>query len=295
MRCICANLRNKNVDLLLTGSKLKANEDELDIKSVYYRECSGTYEFFELVVELNRQWNKKSVLFFNISWLRNSTTSSDDQQLIDAVNASVEPIVKAFKATPLEAHKSFTGRVDGTFDITEVFFIGNVIIAPFVRVFHACEKLQAVFLERMSSYQKDFDITLCFESDVLKINSVNRKVNYQNVRREIFKDAKLYECGAEPLPWPKIMKEKKTKVLTYADIFSEYGADEEVDDDDDSDWEEDDESDEDDDAEFNEGVDDEFYESDEEKNAESDGEIDYPESESESESESTSSKKRKIM
>ena len=248
MLCICSNLRNKKVNVKRVDSEIFLNNDKVDVKSVFFQKCSGTYEFFETVLELNTPWNKKDVIFLNASWLKKASKNADDDELIENLNAKGQEIFEG----AIELNDAFRGRVDGTFEMANIYFTNNCLIAPCVRLFRNLSSLEAVFLERMASYQKDFDITFCFDSEVLTVNSVTRKLYYKTVRK-LF-PVNVYEGGPEPISWPLVLKDKKRTPMTWLDVHKKYGANEEEVDDDDSDWDEESEEEDDDDEEFDNAV-----------------------------------------
>lgn len=275
MNCVCSNLRNKKVLLESQESSLYLNKEKIDLECVFFQNCSGTYEFFEVVLQLKSPWNKKNVIFLNSSWLKKASKSLEDNELIDNLNDLGSSILKEYNPIELEVGKSFQGRVEGTFEMTSVYFINKCLIAPGVRLFKSLHTLEAVFFERMASYQKDFDLTFCMGNEVLTVNSVTRKLFYKTVK-SLFTE-NVYEGGPEPLQWPTLLKEKKKHNLSWADIHAKFGADDEEEDDEDSDWSEESQED-DDDAEFDEAVEDISEESDafeEESDDDSFGEVDY--------------------
>ena len=271
MQCICSNLRNKKVVLKRVDSDIVLNDDKVDVSSVFFQICSGTYEFFEMIVELNTPWNKKSVIFLNVSWLKKASKNADDEELIDNLNARGRAIFEGLRPIELTSEDSFRGRVDGTFEIANIYYKNKCLIAPSVRLFRNLSSLEAIFLERMASYQKDFDITFCFDNEVLTVHSVTRKLYYKTVKKLFPVNA--YEGGPEPISWPLVLKDKRKESMTWLDVYKKYGVSEEEEEDDDSDWDEETEDEDDDDEEFDNAVESDESDDDFEEESDEDDEV----------------------
>jgi hypothetical protein len=230
----CSNLRLKKTTLVNTDGRVTANGDVLDVSHIYYRECTGTYEYVELVIELNKLWNKKDVLFLNASWLRKSKKKCSDGECIAQLNEAASKIYSGIPATELKNY--FEGKIQGTFQLSHIFDVNGKIIAPAVSIIKDVSSQKTLFLERMASYQRNFDIALCLDDAVFLISSINRKQYAKYVSSLGFEHFTRYIGGADPINWTSAIKIKKKEKLTWENISERYSVVDEINDSDDSDW-----------------------------------------------------------
>ena len=230
----CSNLRQKKTTLVNTDGCVTANGDVLDIAHLYYRKCTGTYEHIELVIELNEKWNKKDVLFLNASWLRRTKKKCSDGECITQLNEAASKIYSGIPATELKNY--FEGKIQGTFQLSHIFDVNGKIIAPAVSIIKDVSSQKTLFLERMASYQRNFDIALCLDDAVFLISSINRKQYAKYISSQGFEHFTRYIGGADPINWTAAIKTKKKENLTWENISERYAIVDEVNDSDDSDW-----------------------------------------------------------
>ena len=258
----CANLRNKKceikVDLNNDSPKIFLNDEEIMVDKIRFVECSLTKEHVNVVLLLSKEYKKKKELFMEHSWLQHNKKLEDDER-VETSNKECcmlfEKLHDFKKISTDDPH--FEGRFDGTYDMADIFDSGDFLLCPGTKQIVDLSKVDAVFFERMSSYQKNFDVTLAHKDDsTTSIFTINRK-KYFNLLRQMVKGKEIYEGGPDPLPWAIMLKTKKEKNLSWKELSNLYiasnGGDEE---DESSDWSEGTDDETDDDAEFDEAIED---------------------------------------
>lgn len=286
MNFTCANLRNKKCVIKVSGgdgtsslNKLYLNDEELHYDKIRFVECSLSKEHVNVVILLSQEYKKKKELFLEYSWLQHNKKMEDEER----VEVANEECCVLFDKLPsflkVADEESFEGRFDGTYDMGKVYNAGDYLLCPTTKKILDLNTVDAVYFERMSSYQKNFDITFCYgENSTTSIFTVNRK-KYYKVVQGMLEKKEVYEGGPDPLPMPGMLKVKKEQKLTWKQLSDMFlGSEDQEADDGSSDWsegseEEDDE--EDDDAEFDNLV--------EEEEEEIEGEVSESESEDEDE------------
>lgn len=235
-------------------NKIKLNDEELIVEKIRFVECSLRKEHVNVVLILSQDYKKKSFLFLEYSWLQHNKKLEDE----DRVEISNKECCILFDKLPNFKKVStednhFEGRFDGTYDMGIIYDTGDYLICPTTKQILELRKVEAVFLERMSSYQKNFDVTFCFNDNVSSIFTVNRK-KYYNVLRTMLKGKEVYEGGPDPLVWPAMLKMKKQENFSWKRLAEVYlGCGDVEDEDASSDWSggsEDSEEEEEDDEEF---------------------------------------------
>lgn len=280
MNFTVANLRNKKVVLTATQDTISLNGEKLNVTEMACADCTLKKEHFNLVLKLEAPWNKKDVLFLDSkSWVKESKNDDDDEAAIERIR---NPIVKmladvasSIMISHMSEESSFQGRMEGTFDMAKIYVTSTAIISPTVKVYIPTGTIRYVFFERMSSYQKNFDLTFAGIKSVHQINAVNRKEFYRKVLNNIVKKYEMnyYEGGPDPLPWNQLLKAKQRENKTWQEMIDTYLQLEEVEEEEaSSDWEDESEDEEeDDDDDFDACVDEEEEEEEEiEEESESD-------------------------
>ena len=267
----CANLRNKKCEIKVGGddekSSILLNDEEIKVKTISLIECSLTKEYVNVVVFLSEQYKKKHELFLEYSWLQNNK-KLDDEDRVEKANKDCILLfdkLSCFSKCDMHSSNNFEGRFDGTYDMATIFNVGHYLVSPTTKTLLDLKKVNALFFERMASYQKNFDITFGLtDNTVSSIFTINRKTFYKVVK-SMFNELPQYEGGPDPLPWPQILKTMKSDNLSWKEVSDMFlGGDEEADEDGSSDWSEGSEEEEDDDEEFDNMVDEEEEEDEEE-------------------------------
>lgn len=257
MNCVCTNLRNRKYVLKENkGTGVWLNDEPILVTKFFYDPCTLTKEHFNVVAVLSEEYKKKTHLFLDSSWFK---VHDDDATAVEQLNESMLEMLKSTGCELEELTAKFEGRLDGTYDMNTVYLTKHCLVSPYAKKVVPLAPVKAVFYERMGSYQKNFDLALCGDS-VYHIYAVNRKL-YYNVLKAFF-SIEQYEGGADPLPWPTMMKEKKKG--SWEAVAAMFTGVEEEEEDDCSEWSESQEE-EDDDDDFDDCVD--FEESEYESEA----------------------------
>jgi len=303
----CANLRNKKCEIKVVGgdgvsalNKIYLNKDELYVEKIRFIECSLTKEHVNVVLFLSQDYKKKKELFLEYSWLQHNKKLEDDERVETSNEECCVLFDKLTYFKKIDINKLIQGRFDGTYDMGTIYNTGDYLICPSTKKILQLEEVTAVFFERMSSYQKNFDVTFCSgEDNTTQVFTINRK-KYYKVLREILKEKCVFEGGPDPLPWSSMLKTKREQELTWKMLAEVYITSVEAGDEDvSSDWSEGSEEEdyeEDDDTEFDNLVAKEEETEEEVEESESEEEEDYEEEEDEEEEDEdfdSSPKKRK--
>lgn len=275
----CSNLRNKKCTIKESApGEFILNEDKIKVKNTYYSKCSLSSEWFTIIFVLSEEYKKKKFLILERNWLK-VKSDDDDEVIVEQVNEESFEIIANSKPSELDEDSTFEARFDGTFDMAKVYFVDDVLLAPSVKKYLDLKNVHTVFLERMATYQKNFDITLVEGEDSLHcLFTINRKLFYKKIR-EIFKHKTIFEGGPDPLPWAALIKEKKKENLNWEEVGKQFVAIEQAEEEDNSsNWSQNsDEEEEDDDNEFDDCVDEDeveeeasFEETDEEEEDDND-------------------------
>lgn len=298
-----SNLRNKKCTLRVENSTLYINDDAVKDKNIWILPCSLSSEFVSVIVQLEEKYLKKTTLFLEHSWLKNYKKIKEDEDKVDSANLFVKTLLENKETTTIEDENEIEGRFDSVFDMSYIYKCGTWLISPTVRMLVDLSKLETVVFERMASYQKNFDITLCFsDNSTQQILTVERKTYYK-ICKEIFTGA--LEGGPDPLNWQVILREKKRQNISWKETLKMFLQTDETDvDDGGSEWEGNSESEEDDDEDLEDLVDEDDVssfaetESDEEEedddDEESDDEEEYGRKRSISDTSTTDTKRQKI-
>lgn len=242
----CSNLRNKKCNIKVENDSVLLNDESIEVQKAWFLPCSLSRENATVVVKLATPYKKKSELFLDYSWLHHNKSMEDEDRVEEANNTCVS----AMENIPYEKvneKEFFEGRFENTYDMTNIYKCGNFLVAPKAKKLLDLNSLRVVFLERMASYLRNFDITFGFDNaETVSIYTVNRKLFYRGVR-SMFTDTSLHEGSPDPLPWPQIKKHMTKDKLGWQQVAQLYIGVEEEDDEDESEWTEESESEGDDD------------------------------------------------
>lgn len=272
MKLTCTTYKNKNVELKKDEEgKIFMNDIELkDIKSVYFFPCSLTHGDAYLVMHFGIAPKKdnKNVYFFRRNWLNKPIKKNDDDKVvIDQLNKAIMDTYSGIGVNISfnQELSGFEGRVDKTFDMSKTYAIWEdagkcgVVINPQAKLFMQFKHIDAIFIERLTSYTRSFDLTFVFGDSKLSISTIQRKQYLKYVQQE-FKQKEVYETGPDPLPWKDMFKRKKQDDLTWADIHTLLNDQDEASEDESSEWEAGNTEDDEDDEEYEYPDEDEFDE-----------------------------------
>ena len=227
------NNSNKSVELSNKEGVLFLDGEKLEIKQKYFTPCSGSCPEATLTLLLNNKVNGTDVLFLEKQWDYNHN-GEDDRPIINKLNDSIVELAQPTQ----DVLKSFEARPDGSFDTSTVYVSKTHILCPLSKSIYDLNAVDAVFLERVSSYTRSFDVTLVFPVDsrgkhaTFQFSAIDRKKNL-NLVKDMFKTA--YETGPDPIPWNLLLRKKKDENLSWDDVHKllEDGQEEEEDEEDD--------------------------------------------------------------
>lgn len=233
MQLTSTTYKNKTYELKSEDGKLYMGDVEMkDVKHVYFSPCSLRQGDAYLLFVFNTapQKDGKKEYFFRRNWLKKPITKSDDD--IQVVNELNDAMLSLTKAEVLE--DGFQGRVDRTFSHSAIWVRNNAIISVEAKLYIPLDTVDVIFLERLTSYTRSFDVTLIMGTSTFSISAIQRKMYLASVKKA-FCGKEIYETGPDPIPWDNMFKRKKEDNLTWKDmhrLISEQESEEE----DVSDW-----------------------------------------------------------
>ena len=243
MNLTCTTYKNKTVTLKKTENALFMDDTELkDIKKTYFFPCSLTSGDAYLVIQFGSapKNDGKKVYFFRRNWLNKPITASDDDEaVVKEMNSAIHDSYYGlgFPSRRFNPNSGFEGRIDKTFEMSNIYDGRDAIISPQGKLFIEKKNIDAVFLERLTSYTRTFDVTIVFGDSKLGISTVQRKKHFKYVK-DTFEEVGCYETGPDPLPWNDMFKRKRQDNLTWEALHKIITEVEEESEDDSSEWEE---------------------------------------------------------
>ena len=211
-----------------------------DIKKTYFFPCSLTSGDAYLTIQFGSapKNDGKKVYFFRRNWLNKPITASDDDEaVVKELNYGLSSIVKHPYSFGEPINSGFEGRIDKTFEMSKIYDGGDVLISPQAKLFMEKKNIDAVFLERLTSYTRTFDATIIFGDSKLGISSIQRKKDIKYVKKT-FRDVGCYETGPDPLPWNDMFKRKRQDKLRWDQLHTIITEVDDESEDDSSEWEE---------------------------------------------------------
>tara|TARA_Y100000817_G_scaffold299823_1_gene278300 strand:+ start:1525 stop:2457 length:933 start_codon:yes stop_codon:yes gene_type:complete len=226
----CTTYKNKTFELKQENEKLFMGDVELkNIKNSYFSPCSLRIGDAHLMIVFDTapQSDGKTEYIFRRSWLNKPITKSDDDVVVVAeLNEAMKSIApKGVKAL----EEGFEGRVDRTFDQSTIWIEDSAILSPEAKLYMPLDKVDVVFLERLTSYTRSFDLTMVMGTSQFSISTIQRK-KYLKTIQEKLHGVEVYETGPDPIPWDAMFKRKKQDGLSWKqlhDIITEQESEEE--------------------------------------------------------------------
>jgi len=238
----CTNARKKSYNFTVVDGKLFADDCVLEnIQKVYYFPCTLTEGDTEIVVRFSSPSavNNKTELYLRRNWCSQPTgkfTEDEDDKAVAELNASVLKLFDGHDVVTLT--NGFDGRVEKTFDMSTVFVADNCLVSPNAKMMFSLDACNAVFLERVTSYTRTFDVTFVTgDVKIFSISSVQRKL-HMNAVKDAFQKYGVYETGPDPIPWPLMLKRKTVDNLTWKQMHELISGGDNTSGDDESEWEE---------------------------------------------------------
>lgn len=228
MQLTSTTYKNKTYELKSEDGKLFMGDVEMkDVKHVYFSPCSLRHGDAYLLFVFNTapQADGKKEYFFRRNWLNKPITKSDDD--MEVVNELNDAIMALTKMEVLK--DGFQGRVDRTFNHSAIWVRHNAIISVEANLYIPLDTVDVIFLERLTSYTRSFDISLVMGNSTFSISAVQRKMYLKSVN-EAFHGKEIYETGPDPIPWDSMFKRKKEDNLTWKEmhkLISEQESEEE--------------------------------------------------------------------
>lgn len=234
MQLTSTTYKNKPYELKSEDGKLYMGDVEMkDVKHVYFSPCSlrqgDAYLLF--VFDTAPQKDGKKEYFFRRNWLKKPITKSDDDiQVVNELNDAMMALTK------VEVLKDgFQGRVDHTFNHSAIWVRNNAIISVEAKLYIPLDTVDVIFLERLTTYTRSFDVTLIIGTSTFSISAIQRKMYLASVKKAFMYGAEIYETGPDPIPWDSMFKRKKEDNLTWKDMHRLI-SEQESEEDDVSDW-----------------------------------------------------------
>jgi hypothetical protein len=216
MQLTSTTYKNKTYELKSEDDKLYMGDVEMkDVKHVYFSPCSLRQGDAYLLFVFNTapQKDGKKEYFFRRNWLKKPITKSDDDiQVVNELNDAMMTLTNS-----VELKDGFQGRVDRTFSHSAIWVRDNAIISVEAKLYIPLDTVGVIFLERLTSYTRSFDVTLIMGTSTFSISAIQRKMYLASVKKA-FRGKELYETGPDPIPWDSMFKRKKEDNLDWKDM-----------------------------------------------------------------------------
>lgn len=244
MKFTCTTYKNKIVELKEKEGTLYMDNIALDIKKTYFFPCDLSHGDAHLAIHFNTPPKKddKKVYFFRRNWLNKPITkrkNDDDEATVNELNSAIHELAlsgEGYVHCSIDQQVGFEGRIDKTFDLSKIYSTDEVVISPQGKLFLEMKNIDAVFLERLTSYTRSFDLTFVYGDSTLSVSTIQRK-QYLKLIKKVFAKKGCYETGPDPLPWGDMFKRKKADNLSWNDIHEILTNVEDVTEDESSEWE----------------------------------------------------------
>lgn len=194
-------VKNKKVTFEKKESDYFLDEKKIKVEYCLLREASLTTEFAYLVVVSDKVYTLKSE-----SWLKKQTDKENDQELVDTLNKSMEHFDPVLLKNPIH------GILPTKLEKSEIYHHKNRLFSPQVYFDYKLNNVEVVFLERLTSYTRSFDLTIVEKNlKRFQITCIDRKKYVKDVR-SIFDSFQVVETGPDPVEWKEAIEEHKNGV-----------------------------------------------------------------------------------
>ena len=221
----CSNLRNKKCTLKVENKTFVINGENVNVVNSWLLECSLKREHATFILKLDKPYLKKTELFLDYSWLQHNKKLPDAERVEKVNHLCKELLDQTSFPNVIDEKISFEGRFESTYDMCNIYKCDHFLIAPKVKKMFDMRQASAFFFERMASYLRNFDLTVCFGgTETVSIYTINRKLYYKSVKTlfNSFQMVAQFEGGPDPLPWPVMKKDKAKNKLTWQQISQLY-------------------------------------------------------------------------
>ena len=237
----CVNARKKSITIEKKDGTLIADGNPLqNIETIYIFPCTLSIGDCEVVISCRdaTHINNKTEVYLRRNWCNQPLgkfTDDEDDKSVAHLNESIVDLFDGQNIVTLS--ESFEGRVEKTFDMSNVYVTDTHIVSPNAKTILPLKSCDAVFLERVTSYTRTFDVTFICGEKTFTIGSVQRKMYLQFVKNAL-KQYGVYETGPDPIPWPQMMRRKSKDNLTWKQMHDMITRSDNTSDEDESEWEE---------------------------------------------------------
>ena len=180
------------------------NGETLDVKKKWLAPCTLTLANSTVILLLNKPFDNKTVLYLEKDWTVNASDKEDDFELVSEHNKMVQSFFG-----DLELLNNGIEAAIGA-SMSSVYISKQFWICPGNKWLLDMSQVEAVFLERMCSYTRTFDIVFCGNNIILEsLNSISRKKDHKQVMDILTDVCTVYTTGPDPLEWKDLLKFKK--------------------------------------------------------------------------------------
>ena len=219
---------------------------DLSISKLYFKPCTLTEGNAYVIVLLNTPYQGKKTLFLSKDWSKKTTKNEDDSEYVDNFNEEIIDFLGIEDDNICDEDTAqFDCVVNNTFEMHTVFCIENYLFCPEASWVLALQNVNAIFMERMSSYTRTFDVSFMDNSRrIAQLSAIHRKEHRKTIEG-LLPDA-LFVTGPDPIEWRPLLQLKRNKNLSWSDVHKEIENQVEAEEDSGSEWQagetEDDES-----------------------------------------------------
>jgi len=193
MKFTCTTLRK--TDSLTFDDKVSFGDVELAMGRLYYQGASLTREHAEYLIKLDVPHKKKDYLHFKSpSWLTGISDDIEDQYAVDNLN------IETCRGINCSESLEVSARVHKTTTMNPLLFRKGEILSMEPCYYREASDIDVIFCERISSYQKTFDLTIVLKDKSIETHScVDRKRLKDITAWSNANDIGLYQGSADPI------------------------------------------------------------------------------------------------
>lgn len=170
-------------------------------KHILLKPATLTTEFAYLTVVADKIYHLKSE-----SWLKKQSDKENDREIVGDLNASMDIFEPIVLDDPMEA------VLPNSIGNCELYYHDNHFYSPEVNFDYALNNIEVIFLERLTSYTRTFDVTIV-EKNLKRVcfTCIDRK-KYKQKIHSIFVNHKIVETGPDPVCWTDAIRDFKNGV-----------------------------------------------------------------------------------
>lgn len=212
----------KKTKVIKENGKIKFDEKEIIPVGSFIIPATLKKEYAYVVVETN----DKTYYLKSTSWLEKESDESDDLSLVDTLNEKIEDIFSDSNQFCTANEETFEALLEGKFEPYSIYMFKDSLYAPEFQWKLCLNNIDVVFLERLTSYTKTFDMTIIFkDKKFVHLSNIYRKKYFNNVER-ILNKWTVYKTGPDPVEWEDARHKHYQEGVAWEHVIDDVSAEE---------------------------------------------------------------------